>query len=242
MEAGSNMKTSPRARVALTSVVAALAVMLVGATSSQAAVVKVTGSTTVTPSTAATQFLTANGVTVAPTGKATTSNGSWTFPVAAGFGVLPSYNGVLAHAGGLKFTKGDSSLTLRRFVAVRSGRRAVVLAQLPGRRGSCGALNGRLGKFKAATKRAGKKAAKRWPKATRDVRRSVRDYCRGGRVIVLANVTNMSQSLNGSTATLTGDLVLSRQAAKLVNRLIGTKNAVPAGAPLGSAVSTVTPK
>ena len=234
------MNQSSRARVGLTALVAALALALVGATGAQAATFKLTGSTTVTPSDAATQLLAANGVTVAPTGKATSANGAWTFPVAAGFGRLPSYNGVLVHAGGLKFTKGDRSLTLRRFVAVRSGKRAVVLAQLPGKRGKCGALTGRLGKFKEAKKGA-RKAAKRFPKAAGGVRRSVRSYCRKGRVIVLANLTNVGASVSGTTATLTADLTLTRQAARLVNRLLGTKDAVPAGAPLGSAVSTVTP-
>ena len=60
------------------------------------------------------------------------------------------------------------------------------------------------------------------------------------RLALAALAAALALALVGGTATLTADLELSRQAARLVNRLLG-KKAVSAGAPLGSAVSTVTP-
>jgi len=71
--------------------------------------------------------------------------------------------------------------------------------------------------------------------------RSLRRYCRPGRVIVLAQLTNLGKSVAGGTATLTADLALSRRAARIVNRVAGTDVVAP-GAPLGSVVSTVAPK
>jgi hypothetical protein len=59
-------------------------------------------------------------------------------------------------------------------------------------------------------------------------------------VIVLARLTNLSKSVSGGTATLSADLTLSGQAAQLINR-VARDHVVSAGAPLGSAVSTVTP-
>ena len=70
--------------------------------------------------------------------------------------------------------------------------------------------------------------------------RSLRRYCSRGRVIVLVRLTNLGKSVDGGTATLTADLELSRQAARLINRVAGA-DVVAAGAPLGSAVATVTP-
>ena len=51
-------------RLGLAALAGALALMLVGATAAQAELTKVTGSTTVTPSPQAVQFLTNNGVSV----------------------------------------------------------------------------------------------------------------------------------------------------------------------------------
>jgi hypothetical protein len=70
--------------------------------------------------------------------------------------------------------------------------------------------------------------------------RALHRYCSEGRVIVLARLTNLGKSVENGTATLSADLRLSRQAARIINRVAGSK-IVAAGAPLGSAVSTVTP-
>jgi hypothetical protein len=227
----------------LGALVAALAVALVGAAGAEAKLVKVTGSTTVTPSAEATQFLSDHGVTVEAVAPATAANGSFTFPIVAGFGDTRTYNGVLAHSGGLRFTKGDRSAVVRRFVAVRAAGTALVLAQIPGLRGGCGQLKAALVRF--LHKHPGVRhrlwnAAQEYPRAARHVVRAVRNYCSQGRVIVLARLTNLSKSVSGGTATLSADLTLSGQAAQLINR-VAHGHVVSAGAPLGSAVSTVTP-
>ena len=107
---------------------AALALLLVGATTAQAKVTPLTGTTTLTPSPQATEFLANHGVAVAPTGAATAENGSFVFPIVAGFGTR-SYSGLLAHDGGLEFTKADRSVVVQNFVAVRVRRAGAVLFQ-----------------------------------------------------------------------------------------------------------------
>jgi hypothetical protein len=229
---------------ALLALVAALAVTLAGATVAQAGLVQVTGTTAVTPSPQATQFLANNGVSVETTGPASSAGGTFTFPIAAGFGNPATYDGLLAHAGGLRFTKVARSAVLRRFVAVRAGQTAVLLAQLPGLPGNCGHVRRALRNYLVAhpgVRRGLWHAAWRYPRAARHVVRSLRRYCRQGRVIVLAQLTNLGKSVDGGTATLTADLALSRRAARIVNRVAGTDVVAP-GAPLGSVVSTVAPK
>ncbi len=236
-------KNAPRTRLAFAALAAVFALALVGGTAAQAKPVKVTGSTTITPSDQAKQFLADNGVSVATTGPATSAQGKFTFPVVAGFGDTQTFNGVLVHSGGLQFTKGKRSIVVRRFVAVRAGDTAFVLAQLPGLRSNCGQVRRALRRFAVDNPGVAKgvrKLAKRYPKAARKAVRALRNYCSDGRVIVLAKLTNLGKSVQGGTATLTADLELSRQAARLINRVAG-KKVVSAGAPLGSAVSTVTP-
>jgi hypothetical protein len=77
---------------------------------------------------------------------------------------------------------------------------------------------------------------------TRPIRRllaAVRDYCSQGKVIVLANLVNLAKEESDSSIVLSADLELGGQAARLLNRLAGER-IVSAGAPLGSASSTVT--
>jgi hypothetical protein len=68
--------------------------------------------------------------------------------------------------------------------------------------------------------------------------RAVRNYCSGGRVIVLAHLTNLSKELRYNGALLSADLKLSGEAARLINKVAKSK-VVSAGAPLGSAQSAV---
>ncbi|MEA2333082.1 MAG: hypothetical protein QOH58_3220 [Thermoleophilaceae bacterium] len=227
-----------RSRIMLAALAGAAVLMLVGAAGAQAKLLELTGSTTVTPSEQATQFLADHGVSVAPVGQAVAEEGSFVFPIAAGFGNSGNFNGLLAHSGGLKFTKGDRSAVLRRFVAVRAGRTAVLLAQIPGLRGGCGHVRQALRQFAATHPRAGK-AARKHPKATRHLLKTLGRYCNGGRVIVLARLTNLGKDVGYNSALLTADLELSRQAARLLNRLAGGQG-ITAGAPLGTAESRVT--
>jgi hypothetical protein len=117
----------------------------------------------------------------------------------------------------------------------------VLLAQIPGLRGGCSHLRAGLHEFAlehpGASKHA-KRVARNHPKATRALLRAVADYCSGGRVIVLARLTNLAKETSYSGALLTADLELSRQAARLLNKLAGTQ-ALSGGAPLGTAESRV---
>ncbi len=226
-----------RRRTVMAALAAAVALMLVGAGGAQAKLVELTGATTITPSAQATKFLADHGVTVDPIGEATTENGAFVFPIVAGFGNTKTFNGLLAHSGGLKFTKGDRSAVVRRFVAVRAGRVAVVLAQIPGLRGGCGQLRQALRHF-AATHSGYGRAARKHPKAVRHLLRAVKSYCSTGRVIVLAKLTNLGKKVNYGGALLTADLELSRPAARLINRAAREK-VVSAGALIGSAESQV---
>ena len=61
----------------------------------------------------------------------------------------------------------------------------------------------------------------------------------GARRLILARVTNLTQSTSGTTALVTGDLKLSTQAARRVNRALGA-HVVSGGADIGSLKSTVT--
>ena len=223
---------SLRSRTLLSALVAA-AVLLVGATAAQAKFLDLTGSTTFTPSSQATTFLSNHGIAVAPTGQATAEEGGYVFPIAAGLGSPRSFYGLLAHKGGLKFTKGERSAVVRNFVAVRVKRGAVLLAQVPGLRGGCSRLRAGLARFHL-TERSG---LRRTP-GPRKVLRAVRRYCGGGRVIVLAHLTNLSKELRYNGASLKADLKLSREAARLINRVAKSK-VVSAGAPLGTAESAV---
>src|SRR5258708_20348807 len=74
-----------RLRALFSAALLALCLMAVGAAGAQAAKVKITGgTTTITPSAATTQFLTNNGIGVAPIAPATASNGVVTLPIPGG--------------------------------------------------------------------------------------------------------------------------------------------------------------
>jgi hypothetical protein len=227
----------------LAALAASLTLLLAGATVAQAKVTPLTGTTTFTPSAQAAQFLANHGVTVAPTGAATAEDGGFVFPIAGGFATgRRLHSGLLAHTGGLKFTKGDRSAVVQRFVAVRvRGRGAVLLAQLPGLRGGCGHLRAALAHFALEHPRTAKRVRRvaRHLPGSRALLRAVRNYCDGGRVIVLARLTNLGKELTYNSALLTADLKLSGQAARLVNKVAGERT-VSAGAPLGTAESRVT--
>jgi len=67
----------------------------------------------------------------------TAGSGAFNFPLRTGFGNPKNFNGVLVHKGGLKFSKGTKSAVVRGFVAVRHGKRAKLLAKVPGLKGGC---------------------------------------------------------------------------------------------------------
>jgi hypothetical protein len=234
-------------RLTLVAAIAALGLLAAGATSAEAKWVKLTGETQVTPSDQVKQFLAARSVSVAPVDPATAAGGVFTFPLRFGFANTKSYNGVLVHNGGLKFSRGARSAVVRGFVAVRvKGAGALLLAKVPALKGGCAHVRRALRRFlvnhPVFRRKAGRRIrrfVRRHPKAARHVVQGLRNYCNDGRVIVLARLTNVGKSVSGNTATLTADLRLSKQAANLLNRRFGTN--LNDGVLLGSATSTVTP-
>jgi hypothetical protein len=228
----SSARMGRRLRLALAAAISAVALFAVAAPASQAKLVKLTGSSTVTPTAAVDAFLTAQGVTVTPTGPATAGGPppSFTFPITLGIGDNRTFNGVLAHSGGLRFTKGTKSYVVRRFVAVRFHRHAYLLAQVPGLKGGCPKARSVVALIR--------RAARKHPKLARKLIRSLRSYCKGGRVIVLGRLRHLKKDVSKGSATLSADIYLSKEAARLVSRKLGVT--VPAGALIASAVSHVT--
>jgi hypothetical protein len=219
---------------ALLATLAALAALALGAAGAQAKVVTLTGTTTITPTAPTVTFLNDHGVSVAPTGQATLARGVFSLPVVAGIGRTQDFTGVLVHAGGLRFSKGGRSLVVRRLVAVRTQRDAVVLAQVPGRQGGCAKVASALRRFAATHPRY----VRSHPGVARRVVRAARAICASGRVIVLARITAAAKQVSGTSATLTADLRISTEFSRLVNRALDTS--VRAGTLLGSAASVVT--
>ena len=200
-----------RLRALLGAAIAALCLMATGVAGAQAATkVKVTGgTTTITPSAATNQFLASNGITVTPIAPATLANGVVTLPIAGGRVNPTNLHGFIRHRGGLKFSKGTSSLTLRHFLITNSNRGAFLEAAVPYRRCSRASLANRRGRRLLG-------------------RRVCIARHRGLRV---ARLVNGARQPDGS---VTADLLLSRQAARLINRLAG-HHVVSAGANIGSA-------
>jgi hypothetical protein len=201
-----------RLRAVFGAALLALCLMAVGAAGAQAAKVKVTGgTTTITPSAATTQFLTNNGIGVAPIAPATLSSGVATLPISGGRIDPATLRGFIVHRGGLKFTKGTKSLVLRHFVINSTKRGAFLDAATPVRR--CHAFRARrVGRGRVLV---------------------CLTRLEGVRVARLSNVVRNSPN------SVTADLLLSQRAAGFINKVAGHK-VVSAGANLGSAKIVVT--
>jgi hypothetical protein len=183
-----------RLRAVFGAALLALCLMAVGAAGAQAAKVKVTGgTTTITPSAATTQFLTNNGIAVAPIAPATLSNGVATLPISGGRIDPATLRGFIVHRGGLKFSKGTKSLALRHFVITSTKRGAFLDAATPVAR--CHAFRARRGNR---------------------VRICVIRQ-EGVRVARLSNV------VRNSANSVTADLLLSQRAAGFINKVAGHK-------------------
>jgi hypothetical protein len=118
----------------------AAAVALTGAVTAEAGKgtkqrVKLDGNqTTIALSAPVSQALADNGVTVSLLGKATAGEGgSVVLPITGGRINPTNLRGVVRHAGGVKFTKGDRSLSLRRFTIVSTKRGAYLAVHVKGR-------------------------------------------------------------------------------------------------------------
>lgn len=168
---------------------------------------KVTGgTTTVKPSDATTKFLSDNGVTVTPIAPATAADGNLVFPIRRGRVNTDTFQGRLFHKGGVKFSKGERSLRVRRLEIVSHRKRAVL-------RGVVRGLH--------------------CQKVTRKHHRA-RHVCRHARHhrVVLAILTDLKKSEDGKSVTVT--VKISRFTARVVNRL-AHKVVVKPGYVLGTA-------
>ena len=74
---------------------------------------------------------------------------------------------------------------------------------------------------------------------TRIDNRTLLSAIAGGKRLVLARVTKVSETTTGTQTVITGELSLSAAAARAINHLLG-QNVVSAGVDLGSLKSTVT--
>ncbi len=216
-----------RPRTALLALIAALVVALAAASGARAELVKARGQTTVTLSDTVRQSLAQDGVSVYPLAPAEGANGSFTFPLVAGFRDSRSYNGIFAHDGGLKLRRGDQSAWFRRVVVVRLGSSSVVLAQVRGSGRDCPELSG-----------AQRRLAPDTPSEARLTVRASNRVCKEGRVVVLARLVNRSKSIGSDAAKLSADLELTSEAADLINGVAGTR-VVKSGGLLGSTTTTV---
>ena len=177
---------------------AVAAVALTGAVSAEAGKagkqrVKLEGNqTTITLSEGVSNALKDNGVTVSLLGKATAGEGgSVVLPITGGRVNPQNLRGFVRHAGGVKLTKGDRSLSLRRFTIVSKRRGAYLTVHVKGRAGKA--------KAKAARKRGR----------------------RHGRNIVLARLAKVTRSDANGVTTVTADLRLTKRAAKLIRNRFG---------------------
>jgi hypothetical protein len=199
-----------RIKLGLLAAFAACALLVVGVAGASAGKrVKLTGvSTTITPSAAATQALTENGVTVSPIAPATAGDGSITLPISRGMVNPNNLRGYVVHQGGVTFTKGTASVSLRKFV-ILSGKQGAVLTAATSHKGRCA--------------------------YTRHHHRHFRNCTIHGRIAV-ARLLNARRTDDAATkqTTVTVDLQLTAQAARAINRRLH-KQVVAPGAALGTA-------
>ena len=116
--------------------IAALSVLALAATAAQARVVEVTGGqATFTPSDELTHALSSHGITTEAIDPATLGDGGvLSMPVLGGHVVRRHLYGNLVLGGGVKFSKGDHSLALRRLVAVHRAKGSFLTARVRGER------------------------------------------------------------------------------------------------------------
>jgi hypothetical protein len=199
----------PRIRMVV-AVAAALA--LAGAGVATAAVTKVTGGTTqITVSSAAQTLLSDNHIAASVIAPATQSGATITFPIAGGRLNAKNLHGAIVHRGGIRFSNGTATVSLRAPTIISKGSGASLYALV-------------RGKTVLHCRRAGV-LRHRHVVCTSVVRyRSAR----------LARITKVQVS--GSTAT--GTVAITQVTADAINRLAG-KNVAAAGDVLGTV--TVTP-
>jgi len=223
-----------RARLLAPALLAVVALLAFGAAAAAAKPIKITGKqTTITPSTATKQFLQKQGITVSPVNGATIAGGgSFTLAITGGRVRPQTLNGFIRHKGGLKFTKGKRSATLTQFVLVKA-KRGIWLTAVGRTQVKCKRV---LRRGHVAANNRGRQVLRKLRRILR--RQHVQVRCFANKRIVVARVVKPSRTDSYNSVTLKGDLKLSAEAARLINRATGAS--VKAGAPLGSGVSEVT--
>ena len=112
-------------------ILAVLAVVASLALASVALAAKVTGGTsTVTLSSAATQLLSTNHLTVAPVAPATASGSTLTFPITGGR-LNKNLHGHIVHSGGVSISNGTDTITLRHLVLYSNKSGVSLFASIP---------------------------------------------------------------------------------------------------------------
>lgn len=217
------MSRTSKVRATAVSAVAAVAVAVAGVAGAQSAPerVRLDGErTTLSPSAELGRALGAAGVTLAPVGRARAGEGgSVVFPIVRGRVDRQTLRGRIVHRGGLRLTKGERSLRLRRLV-IRTTERGSVLSAIAGR--SC-----RRGLRRELRRRAVQaRRGSRRPGALRARRRCGR--------MALARLTNVRRSDSGGLLVAGADLALTRRAARRINRRLRAR-LVAGDAPLGTA-------
>jgi hypothetical protein len=201
-----------RALTAALAVVSLVALAL-GATRAQAARVPVTGgTTTITPTAEAVQTLTSAGISASPIEPATAPNGVFTFPIARGLVNPANLRGFILHKGGVKFTKGARSFSLRRPLIVSRAQGATLNARVSPRACHIALVRTR---------------------GHRHARRLARRACRHHfRYVAVARLVDRQRAPDGTSVTAT--VKLTALTARLINRLAGQRIAMP-GVALGTA-------
>lgn len=190
-----------RIRIALA--LAAVACLAIAGTASAA---KITGgTTTVTPSSAATTLLSNDHITLTPVAPATASNGAFSFPIARGHINKTTLHGTVANTGGVQLSNGTKTVTARHLTIVSNARGAYVWALVRGH----------------SSRTCYRRAHHRRHFACVIVTRY-----RDARILKLSggSVTN---------GTYTGNATITAATATLINNLAGSK-VVSAGDPLGT--------
>jgi hypothetical protein len=130
-------RTTRRARLrrALLVSVAAVSMLAIAAPAAQARVEVTGGQAKFTPSKRLVHALSSHGITTEAIPPATLGNdGVLRMPVLGGKVVRPHLHGFLALGGGVKFSKGDHSVALRRLVAVHRAKGSFLTANVRGKR------------------------------------------------------------------------------------------------------------
>ncbi len=208
---------------------AAVAVLGPAAGVAHAKPVKVTGDqTTVALSAAATQALTAAGITPAPLAPATASAAGISFPVIGGHVNATTLRGVVRHSGGLSLTQGAKTVRLRRPTVRATGAGAFLSVRLQQR--TC-----HLRKVLRHVRHRGH--------VVRTVVRYLRHHCVGhhGPRIRAFTLSDLKPTIQGGKVVVTANLALTQRAANLLNRAFGTSFARGAAAGTATATLTVAP-